>query len=128
MAQRYAIADLAEAKLYLADPVSDNAALIAEAATLGKAHTASLSFPYDRNARYQLRTVVGAPGTIALQPGETLVNYAASNSELWVIDAAQVDDHTRLTIEPTRANLSTHLLINTDRRTYLVEATSQSGW
>ncbi|NJO36775.1 MAG: TrbG/VirB9 family P-type conjugative transfer protein [Rhizobiales bacterium] len=101
------------------------AASIAEAATSNELPTGFQSFPYDRNARYRLRTAVGAPGAVALQPGETLVNYAASSSELWIIDAAQVDDQTRLLIEPTRADLNTHLLINTDRRTYLVEATSQ---
>jgi type IV secretory pathway VirB9-like protein len=102
----------------------DSAAPIAEAATSSQSPTGFQSFPYDRNARYRLRTAVGAPGAIALQPGETLVNYAASNSELWIIDAAQVADHTRLVIEPKRPDLSTHLLINTDRRSYLVEATS----
>jgi hypothetical protein len=103
----------------------DSATPIVEAATSSQSPIEFQSFPYDRNARYRLRTVVGAPGAIALQPGETLVNYAASNGELWIIDAAQVDDHTRLLIEPTRADLSTHLLINTDRRTYLVEASSR---
>ncbi len=103
----------------------DSVALITEVAPSGDAPTEIQPFPYDRNARYPLRTAVGAPGTIALQPGETLVNYAVSDGELWLIDAAQVDDQTRLMIEPTRADLSTHLLINTDRRTYLVEATSQ---
>jgi hypothetical protein len=103
----------------------DSATPIVEAATSSQSPIEFQSFPYDRNARYRLRTVVGAPGAIALQPGETLVNYAASNGELWIIDAAQVDDHTRLMIEPTRADLNTHLLINTDRRSYLVEATSQ---
>lgn len=81
--------------------------------------------PYERGAIYQLRAAVGAPGTIALQPGETLVNYAAGDGEVWIIDAANVDDRTRLRIEPTRPDLRTPLLINTDRRSYLVEATSQ---
>ena len=104
----------------------DSVALIAEVAPSSDAPVEFQLFPYDRSARYRLRTAVGAPGAIALQPGETLVNYAASNGELWIIDAAQVADHTRLMIEPTQANLSTHLLINTDRRTYLVEATSHN--
>jgi type IV secretory pathway VirB9-like protein len=103
----------------------DSAAPLAEAATSSQSPAELQSFPYDRNARYRLRTAVGAPGAIALQPGENLVNYAASSSELWIIDAAQVADQTRLVIEPRRPDLSTHLLINTDRRTYLVEASSQ---
>ena len=80
--------------------------------------------PYERGAVYQLRAAVGASSTIALQPGETLVNYAAGDGELWIIDAANVDDQTRLRIEPTHPDLRTPLLINTDRRSYLVEATS----
>ncbi len=103
----------------------DSVALIAEVAPSSDAPTELQSFPYNRNARYRLRTAVGAPGAIALQPGETLVNYAASNGELWIIDVVQVADHTRLLIEPMRGDLSTHLLINTDRRSYLVEATGQ---
>lgn len=83
------------------------------------------ALPYERGTVYQLRAAVGAPGTIALQPGETLVNYAAGDGEVWIIDAANVDDRTRLRIEPTRPDLRTPLLINTDRRSYLVEASSQ---
>ncbi|MEM8948779.1 MAG: TrbG/VirB9 family P-type conjugative transfer protein [Pseudomonadota bacterium] len=114
------------ARIVLNMPTSDDEAPGSTSSVAsGSSHTEFQSFPYDRNARYQLRTAVGEPGAIALQPGETLVNYAASNGELWIIDAAQVDDQTRLLIEPTRADLNTHLLINTDRRTYLVEATSQ---
>ena len=105
--------------------INDEAPGSTSSVASGSSHTEFQSFPYDRNARYQLRTAVGEPGAIALQPGETLVNYAASNGEFWIIDAAQADDQTRLLIEPTRADLNTHLLINTDRRTYLVEATSQ---
>ena len=82
------------------------------------------ALPYERGAVYQLRAAVDAPGTIALQPGEILVNYAAGDGEVWIIDAANVDDRTRLRIEPTRPDLRTPLLINTDRRSYLVEATS----
>ena len=69
-----------------------------------------------------LRSARRAPSRCS--PVKSLVNYAAGDGEVWIIDAANVDDRTRLRIEPTRPDLRTPLLINTDRRSYLVEATS----
>lgn len=82
---------------------------------------------YEDGTLYALRAAVGSSSTIQLQPGETLVNYAAVDEAEWVIDDVAVGEQTRLQVSPTRSDLSTHLVINTDKRSYLVEATSHEG-
>lgn len=84
-------------------------------------------FPYEKGALYQLRAAVDSPGTIELQPGETLINYALGDGSLWIVDDVDGAEQTLLQVEPTQPDLSTHLLINTDKRSYLVEATSHQG-
>jgi len=81
-------------------------------------------FPYEKNALYQLRAAVGSSSTIELQPGETLINYTLGDGSLWIVDDVDGGHQTLLRVEATQPDLSTHLLINTDKRSYLVEATS----
>ena len=77
---------------------------------------------------------LGAPGQVtdvALQPGEQLVGsgpVAAGDTVRWIIgdtesgtgEAKQV----HILVKPTRPDLQTNLVINTDRRTYLLELNS----
>ena len=84
-------------------------------------------FPYEDGALYELHAASGFLSTIQLQPGETLVNYAAGDTARWTIGDVVRGDQTLLLVKPTRPDLSTNLVISTDRRVYLVEATSHEG-
>ncbi len=98
-----------------------------KAAASEGALTEAQYFPYEKGALYQLRAAVGSPSTIELQPGETLINYALGDGALWIVDDVDGTEQTLLQVEPTQPDLSTHLLINTDKRSYLVEATSHES-
>lgn len=85
-------------------------------------------FPFSAGALYQ---VYGAPGqitNIALEPGERLTGegpIAAGDTARWVIgdttSGSGRDERVHILVKPTRPDIATNLVINTDRRTYLVE-------
>jgi type IV secretion system protein TrbG len=85
-------------------------------------------FVWAEGALYQVYAAPGQITDIALQPGEQLVGagpVAAGDTVRWIIgdttsgsgNAQQV----HILVKPTRADLSTNLIINTDRRTYHIE-------
>ena len=85
-------------------------------------------YPFTTGALYQIYAAPGEITDISLQPGEQLVGtgpVAAGDTVRWIIgnttsgsgDASQ----THILVKPTRADLTTNLVINTDRRTYHVE-------
>lgn len=89
-------------------------------------------YPYSPGALYQVYAAPGQITEIALEPGETLVGsgpVAAGDTTRWVIgDTESGAGETRrvhILVKPTRAGIETNLVINTDRRTYLVELRSR---
>lgn len=85
-------------------------------------------FVWAEGALYQVYAAPGQITDIALQPGEQLVGagpVAAGDTVRWIIgdtisgtgNAQQV----HIMVKPTRADLATNLIINTDRRTYHLE-------
>ena len=75
-------------------------------------------------------SITAPPGyitTIALEPGEQLVNYAVGDTARWVVGDVIKGDQTLLLVKPTKPKLSTNLVITTDRRIYLFEASSHKG-
>ncbi len=88
-------------------------------------------YPYSEGALYQVYAAPGQITNLALEPGERLTGtgpIAAGDTARWIIgdttsgagDTAQV----HVLVKPTRPDISTNLVINTDRRTYLVELRS----
>lgn len=85
-------------------------------------------YPYSAGALYQVYTSPGQITDIALQPGESLVGsgpIAAGDTARWIIgDTESGSGDTRrihILVKPTRPDLTTNLVINTDRRTYHLE-------
>lgn len=85
-------------------------------------------YPYSDGALYQVYTAPGQVTDIALQAGEQLVGpgpVAAGDTVRWIIgDTESGSGATRqihILVKPTRADLQTNLVINTDRRTYHLE-------
>ena len=88
-------------------------------------------YPFSPGALYQVYAAPGQVTDVALQPGEQLVGsgpVAAGDTVRWIIgdtesgtgEAKQV----HILVKPTRPDLQTNLVINTDRRTYLLEVNS----
>ena len=85
-------------------------------------------YPWANGALYQVYTAPGQITDIALQPGERLVGagpVAAGDTVRWIIgdttSGVGAAEQVHILIKPTRADLKTNMLINTDRRTYHIE-------
>jgi type IV secretion system protein TrbG len=88
-------------------------------------------YPFTQGALYQVYTAVGQITDIALQPGEQLVGsgpVAAGDTVRWIIgDTESGSGQTRqvhILVKPTRVDLTTNLVINTNVRTYHLELRS----
>jgi type IV secretion system protein TrbG len=89
-------------------------------------------FPYSPGALYQIYAAPGRITDIALEPGEQLIGsgpVAAGDTVRWVVgDTESGSGDTRrvhIMVKPTRAAIETNLVLNTDRRTYLIELRSR---
>jgi type IV secretion system protein VirB9 len=89
-------------------------------------------FPYSPGALYQVYASPGQITDIALEAGEDLTGsgpVAAGDTVRWVIgDTESGSGDTRrvhIMVKPTRPAIETNLVVNTDRRTYLIELRSR---
>jgi type IV secretion system protein TrbG len=89
-------------------------------------------FPYSPGALYQIYAAPGQITDIALEPGEQLIGsgpVAAGDTVRWVVgDTESGSGDTRrvhIMVKPTRSSIETNLVVNTDRRTYLIELRSR---
>ncbi|NKJ42531.1 P-type conjugative transfer protein TrbG [Novosphingobium sp. SG720] len=85
-------------------------------------------YPWTDGALYQVYTAPGQVTDIALQEGEQLVGpgpVAAGDTVRWIIgdtvSGAGATARVHILAKPTRPDISTNLIINTDRRTYHLE-------
>jgi len=85
-------------------------------------------YPFTGGALYQVYTAPGEITDSALQEGEQFVGsgpVAAGDTVRWIIGDTEsgsgATKKVHILVKPTRPDLVTNLIINTDRRTYLVE-------
>lgn len=85
-------------------------------------------YPFSDGALYQIYAAPGQITDIALERGEQLVGsgpVAAGDTVRWIIgdteSGAGAAKRVHILVKPTRADLITNLIINTDRRTYHLE-------
>ena len=85
-------------------------------------------YPYSAGALYQVYTAPGEVTDIELEPGERLTGsgpVAAGDTVRWIIGDTEsgsgATQRIHILVKPIRPNLTTNLVINTDRRTYLLE-------
>lgn len=88
-------------------------------------------YPYTAGALYQVYTAPAEVTDVALQEGEQLVGsgpVAAGDTVRWIIgdteSGTSATKRIHILVKPTRPSLQTNLVINTDRRTYLLELRS----
>ncbi|MCP3404760.1 P-type conjugative transfer protein TrbG [Bradyrhizobium sp. CCGB01] len=88
-------------------------------------------YPFTHGALYQVYTAVGQITDIALQPGEQLVGsgpVAAGDTVRWIVGDTQsgsgAASQVHILVKPTRADMMTNLVINTNLRTYHMELRS----
>ena len=85
-------------------------------------------FPFSPGALYQIYAAPGQITDIALEHGEQLTGsgpVSAGDTVRWVVgDTESGSGDTRrvhIMVKPTRPAIETNLVVNTDRRTYLIE-------
>jgi type IV secretion system protein VirB9 len=88
-------------------------------------------YPFSEGALYQIYSAPGEITDIAIEPGEQLVGtgpVAAGDTVRWIIGDTESGTgptkRVHILVKPTRADLTTNLVINTDRRTYHLELRS----
>lgn len=88
-------------------------------------------YPFSSGALYQVYAAPGQVTDVALQAGEQLVGsgpVAAGDTVRWIVGDTESGTgeakRIHILVKPTRPDLQTNLVINTDRRTYLLELRS----
>lgn len=88
-------------------------------------------YPFVEGALYQVYAAPGQVTDIALQPGEQLVGsgpVAAGDTVRWIIGDTEsgtgAGKQVHILVKPTRPDLTTNLVINTNLRTYHMELRS----
>jgi P-type conjugative transfer protein TrbG len=91
----------------------------------------ALIYNYEPGRLYTIRTSPRFLTTITLQPGEKLIAKAAGDTVRWVLgETAQgTGPQARVVVlvKPVQADLRTNIVLTTDQRTYLIDATSSDG-
>lgn len=89
-------------------------------------------FSYSPGALYQIYAAPGQITDIALEPGEQLVGsgpVAAGDTVRWIVGDTESGSgelrRAHIMVKPTRPSIATNLVVNTDRRTYLIELRSR---
>lgn len=85
-------------------------------------------YPWSDGALFQVYSAPGQITDIVLQEGERLVGpgpVAAGDTVRWIIgdtlSGTGASERVHILVKPTRADIATNLIINTNRRTYYVE-------
>ena len=88
-------------------------------------------YPWSEGALYQVYAAPGQITDIALEPGESLTGagpIAAGDTARWIIGDTEsgsgVTRRVHILVKPSRPDITTNLVVTTDRRTYLLELRS----
>jgi P-type conjugative transfer protein TrbG len=91
-------------------------------------------YPWSEGGLYQIYAAPGQITSIALEPGESLTGtgpIAAGDTARWVIGDTESGQgssrRVHVLVKPTRADITTNLVITTDRRSYMIELRSGEG-
>lgn len=129
LALAFAPAALAQAKAPPSVSEANQAALREprEASLVGALH----EFAYERGALYAVQASPQRITDIALEPGEQLLSVSAGDTTRWIVGDARSGAGTsaqaHVLVKPNAANLTTNLVVMTDRRVYHIELKSMSG-
>jgi type IV secretion system protein VirB9 len=96
----------------------------ADASLVGALH----EFAYERGALYAIQASPQRITDIAIEPGETLLSVSAGDTTRWIVSDARSGSgpatQAHVLVKPNAANLSTNLIIMTDRRIYHLDLRS----
>ncbi|HTX51485.1 MAG TPA: P-type conjugative transfer protein TrbG, partial [Caulobacteraceae bacterium] len=92
---------------------------------------ATLYYDYEAGRLYEINTSPHFLTAIILRPGEKLLSKAAGDTVRWVMgetaQGAGAGQQVVVLLKPIRGGLRTNIVLTTDQRTYLIEASSRDG-
>lgn len=92
---------------------------------------ATLFYDYEAGRLYEVQTSPHFLTAIMLRPGEKLVAKAAGDTVRWVLgetaQGAGANQQVVVLLKPIRGGLRTNIVLTTDQRSYLIEASSREG-
>lgn len=98
-----------------------------DAAVVGALH----EFAYERGALYAIQASPQRITDITLEPGEQLLSVSAGDTTRWIVGDARSGAgpgaQAHVLVKPNAGNLTTNLVVMTDRRVYHIELKSVSG-
>ncbi len=90
-------------------------------------------YPWSEGALYQVYVAPGQITNIALEPGERLTGagpIAAGDTARWIIGDTEsgsgLSRRVHILVKPTRPDITTNLVITTDRRIYMLELRAEA--
>lgn len=90
-------------------------------------------YPWSEGALYQVYAAPGQITNIALEPGESLTGagpIAAGDTARWIIGDTEsgsgLSRRVHILVKPTRPDITTNLVITTDRRIYMLEVRAEA--
>ncbi|ABS62807.1 P-type conjugative transfer protein TrbG [Parvibaculum lavamentivorans DS-1] len=90
-------------------------------------------YPWSEGALYQVYAAPGQITNIALEPGESLTGagpIAAGDTARWIIgdteSGSSLSRRVHILVKPTRPDITTNLVITTDRRIYMLELRAEA--
>jgi P-type conjugative transfer protein TrbG len=92
---------------------------------------ATLYYDYEAGRLYEVETSPHFLTAIMLRPGEKLMAKAAGDTVRWVLgetaEGSGPNTQVVVLLKPIRGGLRTNVVLTTDQRTYLIEASSRDG-
>jgi type IV secretion system protein VirB9 len=92
---------------------------------------ATLYYDYEAGRLYEVATSPHFLTAILLRPGEKLIAKAAGDTVRWVLgetdEGAGPSQRVVVLLKPIRGGLRTNIVLTTDQRTYMIEASSRDG-
>ena len=92
---------------------------------------AGMIFDWQPNRIYQVYTEPGRITDIALEPGEKLISIAGGDTQRWSISESQSGSEDMPTkhifVKPQQEEISSNLVLTTDRRVYHIELNARAG-
>jgi P-type conjugative transfer protein TrbG len=96
-------------------------------------YTAIQIYPWSEGALYQVYAAPGQITNLALEPGESLTGagpIAAGDTARWIIGDTEsgsgLSRRVHILVKPTRPDITTNLVITTDRRMYMLELRAEA--
>lgn len=88
-------------------------------------------YAYEAGAIYELYGNPNFISSILLEPGESITAIAAGDTSRWMVTEtlaeSETDPRTIVLVKPQTTGLRTNIVLATDRRTYVIEASAVSG-